>query len=170
GSGFVHAVWRARRPQRRNPAPLDSLLPQSTEQVMQPEDHFVHRRDAPLDVTIDRVPEGWTILREDGFVQLETSIFLAQHLGDGARAAADGWGGDRYVLLDSPDGVEALLWRRVWDTPAAAERFARAAEEAAAKRPSRRVTIMREQVRGRAAVRIVDAPADGDISALTGGT
>src|SRR5690606_29891255 len=51
GSGFVHAVWRARRPQRRYPAPLDSLLPQSTEQVMQPEDHFVHRRDAPLDVT-----------------------------------------------------------------------------------------------------------------------
>src|SRR5690606_7183334 len=79
GVDFVHALWSARRPMDRYPAPLDSLLPQSTEQVMHPEERFIARRDAPVAVAPVDVPGGWRVEREDELGQLETAIFLDQH-------------------------------------------------------------------------------------------
>ena len=31
--------------------------------------------------------------------------------------AAAGWGGDRLVSLDGPDGSWAIVWQTKWDTP-----------------------------------------------------
>lgn len=166
GVDFVHTLWRARRPLRRYPAPLDSLLPQSTEQVLHPEQHFIGRRDAPIDVTLDDIPRGWRVVREDGLGELETAIFLEQHLGADARAAAEGWGGDRYALITDPAGGDVLYWLTVWDSAGAAARFARAVEEAAALRTSRQVSVQEAELDGRAAVRVIDAPAGRDIRSL----
>jgi hypothetical protein len=76
-----------------------------------------------------------------------------------ARAAAAGWGGDRYALLASPDGHDVVLWRSVWDTTAAADRFAAAAGRVAMARSGRSVRVVRENVDGRAGVLVIDAPA-----------
>ncbi|MGH7464212.1 MAG: hypothetical protein ACREK1_03490 [Longimicrobiales bacterium] len=166
GVDFVHTLWRARRPLDRYPAPIDSLLPQSTEQIMRPEEYFIDRRDEPVAVAVGPLPADWHVEREDDLGQLEMSIFLAQHLGNAARAAANGWGGDRYALLVSPSGADVIYWRTVWDTEAAADEFAAAVRRVADRRKDRQVTVRRERLDGRAAVRVVDAPAGVATAAL----
>jgi hypothetical protein len=46
--------------------------------------------------------------------------------------AAAGWGGDRVVDLEGPDGTWAVVWQTTWDTAADAAEFAPAAESALA--------------------------------------
>ncbi|HEX2167608.1 MAG TPA: hypothetical protein VHG09_10295, partial [Longimicrobiales bacterium] len=166
GVDFVHTLWSSLRPLTRYPAPIDSLLPQSTEQVMEPADHFITRRDEPVRVTVGDPPAGWRSDREDEFGQLETAIFLEQHLGEAARAAADGWGGDRYALLVDRQGSNVLYWRSVWDSPEAADRFAAAVKRAAEVRPDRDVSVDRADIGGKAGVRVIDAPAGTNVDAL----
>ena len=159
GVRFVHALWSARRPMTRYPAPLDSLLPQSTEQVLNPQSSFIERRDEPVDVALDSFPAGWEVAREDGFGQLETRIWLEEHLGPAGRRAAEGWGGDRYALLVTPDGKDVVYWRSVWDTEAAADRFADAVRRVARARPERSIRIERDEGDGRHGVLVIDAPS-----------
>lgn len=168
GVDFVYSLWRARRPLDRYPAPLDSLLPQSTEQIMGADDHFIQRRDEPVAVELGSVPAGWRMERENELGKLETAIYLGQHLGERGREAADGWGGDRYALMTSPSGHDVILWRSVWDTAEAAERFADAVRRAAVQRPERHITVRREQRDGLAGVRIIDAPAGVETTVLEG--
>jgi hypothetical protein len=169
GVEFVHALWSARQPMDRYPAPLDSLLPQSTEQVMHPRTRFIARRDPPVAVALDEVPAGWRLELEDEFGELETAIYLDQHLGAGARSAAEGWGGDRYALLVSPAGHDVIYWRSVWDSAAAADTFAAVVRRVAAARGERTMTVLREEVDGHPAVRIVDAPLRAVIDPLLRG-
>ena len=42
---------------------------------------------------------------------------------------AAGWGGDRLVSLDGPDGAWAVVWQTDWDTKADAEDFRKAARD-----------------------------------------
>jgi hypothetical protein len=160
GADFVHQLWLARAPQDRYPAPLDSLLPQSTEQIMEPA-RFLAARDAPVELVLQPSGEG-TVLHSDNLGQLETMIFLETHLGAAARTAAAGWGGDRYVLVTDAAGRDVLFWASVWDSASDADRFAAAAERAAARRSERRVEIQRVEVDGRPGVVVVDAPAGGE--------
>ncbi|MGH7129156.1 MAG: hypothetical protein ACREIV_11360, partial [Planctomycetaceae bacterium] len=83
--------------------------------------------------------------------QLETSIFLREHGGDAAAAAAEGWDGDR-VLLVGPADSPALLWASVWDSDAAAARFAGAVERIFAGREPGSVATERTRVDGRPVV------------------
>jgi hypothetical protein len=166
GVDFVHTLWSALRPLDRYPAPLDTLLPQSTEQVMHPRERFIRRRDEPVPVALGDWPEGWRVEREDDLGQLETAIYLGAHLGAAERAAAEGWGGDRYALLVSPGGRDVVYWLSAWDTPAGADRFAAAVQRAAVRRTDRQVVVEREQLDGRAYVRVIDAPAGAATAAL----
>jgi hypothetical protein len=165
GAGFVHALWTARAPLARYPAPIDSLLPQSTEQVMRPGDRFITRRDAPVELVLEDLPAGWEVLRQDNLGQLETGIFLSQHLGEAARSRATGWNGDRYVLL-ATNGADVLHWVSVWESTAIADAFADGVRRSAARRPGRAVHVERLDLAGHAAVRVVDAPAGLDAAAL----
>jgi hypothetical protein len=162
GSGFVHALWSSLRPRERYPAPIDSLLPQSTEQIMRPRERFIAMRDNPVAVAVPATPGGWSVVRSNDLGQLETAIFLEVHLGAAARAAADGWAGDRYALF-TRDGVDILDWRSVWDTEAAADAFAAAVTRVAARRTGRHISVERLSLEGRPAVRVVDAPAGAAI-------
>ncbi|MEX0906799.1 MAG: hypothetical protein WD054_00605 [Gemmatimonadota bacterium] len=159
GAEFVHSVWTAISPQQRYPAPIDSLLPQSTEQVLRPLERFVQHRDAPTELRFDALPGR--MVYENTLGQLETGILLEQHLGAAARAYADGWDGDRYVLVSDEAGRDVLHWTSVWDSDAAADAFAAAFERAATLRPRRAVTIERIQVDGMPGVNVTDAPAGG---------
>jgi hypothetical protein len=44
--------------------------------------------------------------------------------------AADGWGGDRIVTVDGPQGTWAVVWQTTWDTAQDAVEFAAAARDA----------------------------------------
>jgi hypothetical protein len=61
------------------------------------------------------------VIRQDGLGRLELGIFLEEH---GANAeAAEGWEGDRYVLVELEDGTRALGWYIVWEDDAARAHF-----------------------------------------------
>jgi hypothetical protein len=158
GADFVYQLWQSRRGDGRNPAPLDSLLPQSTAQVLQPASHFLETRRDPVELRFASAPDGWDVLREETFGQLETAIFLGEHLGAEARAAADGWAGDRYLLLHREGAGDVVHWVSAWVDAAGADRFAGAAMRAAAVRTDRAVAVLRETLGGLPIVRITDAP------------
>lgn len=120
GLHFVQELWRAQGEPRA--APLDSLLPQSTEQVLEPVARFIDERDEPTELRFEDDGASAAVY-ENGLGQLETRLFLEEHLGVGARSAAEGWDGDRYRLVRSPDGDESLIWYSVWDDDASADRF-----------------------------------------------
>jgi hypothetical protein len=158
GADFVYQLWQSRRADGRNPAPLDSLLPQSTAQVLQPASHFLETRRDPIELRFESAPDGWDLLREETFGQLETTIFLGEHLGAEARAAADGWAGDRYLLLHREGTGDVVHWVSAWVDADAADRFAAAATRAAAARADRAVAVLRETLGRMPLVRITDAP------------
>ena len=113
GTTFVQRLWREAG---GRPSPLGELLPRSTEQVTVPE-ATAPVRDEPteLGVTTTRATRYTNTLGA-----METGIFLTE-LGVGADAAR-GWDGDRFALVDGPDGP-ALAWWSVWDDAAARDRF-----------------------------------------------
>jgi hypothetical protein len=106
--------------------------PDSTEQVLHPEKYTA--REAPVIVPVPadlatRLGAGWTVEFQDTFGEFGLRSWL-QSVGGldaaAASAAADGWGGDRVVLV--ADGASfALAIQTVWDTPADATAFAAAA-------------------------------------------
>ena len=162
GLGFVQALWKARE---GRPAPFGRWLPVSTEQVLHPERLLPPRRDEPTDIAFGaEPPEGWTLVYEDGLGELETRLFLEEHLGDdeAARAGAAGWDGDRSRLLRGPPG-EVLVWVSVWDSDAEADAFADAARTAWGRRyagdADRRVRVERAALGGRPSVRVLDLPS-----------
>ncbi|HEX6940036.1 MAG TPA: hypothetical protein VF158_11545 [Longimicrobiales bacterium] len=168
GARFVQALWGedAGVGGGGYVAPLGDRLPQSTEQVLHPRDRFLGRRDAPTEVMLGPAPAGWRPLYSGTLGELETSILLSEHLGRGADSLAVGWDGDRYVLLVSPAGERALVWVSVWDSPAAADRFADAYRRVLAARAGRHGAVERLEVQGRPAVRVVDAPAAVAVEAV----
>jgi hypothetical protein len=121
GATFVQALFRATE---GTPVPFGDLLPESTEQVMEPE-RFLVDRDSPTELELGPASDGWSVVYENNLGQHETSILLTERLGGEAESAARGWDGDRYALLEGPSGQQALVWYSVWDDPASADRFVR---------------------------------------------
>ncbi len=96
--------------------------------------------------------------------QFQLSVLLMEHLGLQSEALADGWGGDRYVLLT--DGARhALVWYVVWDDGHSAFRFARAYQRILARR-HRAGAAEEVTIDGHPGVRIVDADAGVDPATL----
>lgn len=153
GASFVQELWRAQGDSRQ--APLDSLLPQSTEQVLEPVTHFIDERDAPTELRFDEDDAANPAGYENGLGQLETELFLEQHLGADARGGAEGWDGDRYRLLRSPDGARTLIWYSVWDDDASADRFHARLNEILAGPLDGNGTAERVAIDGRPGVRAV---------------
>jgi hypothetical protein len=164
GARFVHQLWNSMAPMERYPAPLDTLLPASTAQVMIP-GRFIESRTAPVELEFDPPAAGWTIVYENTFGMLETSIALGVHGGDAARAAASGWAGDRLRLV-AGHGAAVLYWISAWHSEGQAARFAQTLGRTPAATTWQ---ISVGDVEGRPAVRVVigDVASAGD-AALAG--
>jgi hypothetical protein len=114
GTSFVQALWTRGGRTGERVAPFGEHLPKSTEQVI-----TRGTADDPVELELDVT--GPPAIREDGFGRLELGIFLEEHGAD--PAAADGWEGDRYVLVEIADGARALAWYTVWEDGSARSRF-----------------------------------------------
>jgi len=110
GTSFVQALWTS----GGRVAPFGDHLPKSTEQVL-----TRSTADDPVELELDVT--GPPAIREDGLGRLELGIFLEEHGAD--PAAADGWEGDRYVLVELADGARALAWYTLWEDGPARSRF-----------------------------------------------
>jgi hypothetical protein len=164
GASFMQALARAAEAHGAAggppPLPFDSLLPQSTEQVLYPASRFIAQRDTPTNVVMGPATGGWRIRFQSTLGELEMSIFLSQYLGTAGERDARGWDGDRIALLRGPRGQDALVWYSVWDDSASADRFADAYRRTLAERHGRRGVVTRRQVQGRPVVAVVETPAD----------
>jgi len=129
GASFVEALWK-QEPGR--PAPFGEQLPASTEHILHPERFLGGEPDQPTAVQIE-APEGWTQLHDDSLGELETGILLETHTG--SRLSAEGWDGDRFVLLENGDGTRVLVWVSVWDSESQRDRFVQALEQSASGFP-----------------------------------
>ena len=164
GIEFVRRVRQA----NQDAFPLNAL-PRSTEQIMHSEAYAAATRDDPTTVTLP-APRGATVIYENNLGEFETRLFLYQHLQDqqGAYRGATGWDGDRYALLQTPQG-EALVWVSVWDSSVEAGEFHDLLTRVIAERkkvPGRAMGTTTVEIQGRPAVIFTDAPAGVDARAL----
>lgn len=108
--------------------------PASTEQILHPEKYTDSLPDLPTRVTLP-APRFASLVHEDNLGEFETRLFLYEHLRDVGRAAqaAAGWDGDRYQLVQTPQG-EGLVWFTVWDSALDAAEFRDALERSVERR------------------------------------
>src|SRR5205814_2053342 len=103
-----------------------SSPPRSTEQIIHPEKYLA--REQPIEVALPDLAAalgpGWTQLRSDVLGELDLRILLEQFIDPAVAAkGAEGWGGDRFSLLESTNGQLALLISTVWDSDDEAGEF-----------------------------------------------
>jgi hypothetical protein len=114
-------------------------LPESTEQILHPNQY---PGDRPTTIVMDdiaaRLGKGWKEQWQQTMGELRIGVWLADgQPGEqsGPRApvklpkanAAAGWGGDRLVSLNGPDGQWAIVWQTTWDTAEDVDQFIKAA-------------------------------------------
>jgi hypothetical protein len=116
GLDFMQAVW-----QRGGWAAVRSAWdhpPVSTEQVLHPEKYLAGEMPRPESVVY--APSRGRLVNEGVLGEMLARTLLGDE-GEGAGAA--GWGGDAFRVWDL-SGKTLLVWRALWDTPAAGSAFA----------------------------------------------
>ena len=151
-------------------------MPVSTEQIIHPAAFFV-TKDNPTRVSLGTLTNA-TKVYENDLGEFETRLFLFQHLNDQNEAVrgATGWDGDRYAVVNTPQG-QGIVWLTVWDSPVEAGEFFHMASEAIEKRFStksaagstdllkkysaagRTLQVSTQEIQGRPVVIYVDVPA-----------
>ena len=104
-------------------------IPESTEQVIHPEKYM--ESEQPLNVDMPDLAKalgvGWTETHRDVMGELFIQSLLSDRLEPEAyEAAAAGWGGDSYLLLEAPNGSDVFVSVVWWDTEADGGEFAEA--------------------------------------------
>jgi hypothetical protein len=151
-------------------------MPASTEQIIHPAAFFV-TRDNPTRVILGTLSNA-TKVYENDLGEFETRLFLFQHLNDQNEAVrgATGWDGDRYAVVNTPQG-QGIVWLTVWDSPVEAGEFLHLAGQSVEARYStkaasgstalvknysaagRTLQLSTLEIQGRPAVIYVDVPA-----------
>jgi len=162
-------------------------MPASTEQIIHPAAFFVNR-DAPTKVTLGTLSNA-TESYENGLGEFETRLFLFEHLKDQNEAVrgASGWDGDRYAVVNTPQGP-GIAWLTVWDSPVEAGEFydlagraiekrlgakpatsANSAEKSYSPAGGRSLRLTATEVQGRPVVIYVDVPKGANTSIIQAG-
>ena len=106
-------------------------LPLSTEQIIHPERY---PDDKPIDVQLPELSEvlgtGWEEIDRNMMGEWYTYLILAKGLDQNSRlsesnaaSAAEGWGGDAYVVYQHDDGNIVMVLHTTWDTSEDADEF-----------------------------------------------
>jgi heme-degrading monooxygenase HmoA len=124
GAGFTQAVLKNGSWAGLNSA--YATLPTSSEQIMHPQKYLAHEMPVKIETPdlASTFGKGWT--RTDADVNGEFGYFviLSEFLPKfAARAAAAGWGGDRYDFYENTSGANALVQYTTWDTADDAKEF-----------------------------------------------
>jgi hypothetical protein len=151
-------------------------MPVSTEQIIHPAAFFL-KRDNPTRVTFGTLSNATKVYDND-LGEFETRLFLFQQLNDQNEAVrgATGWDGDRYAVVNTPQG-QGIVWLTVWDSPVEAGEFFHLAGQAVEARyktkagkgstdlvknysaAGRTVQVSTLEIQGRPVVIYVDVPA-----------
>ena len=170
---YLSGAEFVRRFEERRPGQSPLLaMPVSSEQILNDVAYFGDPPDLPATVTF---PPAADVVHEEALGAFGTRLLLFQHLKNNTVAidAAQGWDGDRFRLLRTPNGG-GIVWVTVWDTPTDKAEFVDALGQAVQRRyraaPSvrggirsyqgsgRSVVITPFESNGREAVMYVDVP------------
>lgn len=151
-------------------------MPESTEQVMHPRAYESDPPDAPTSVTLP-APRNATHVYDDVFGEFGARLFLFNALQDQAAAVrgANGWDGDRLMVVRTPKG-EGIVWFTVWDSALDAGEFADQVKSTISRRfgnqrervvpggieytgTARTLRVVGGELAGRSYVLYVDVPA-----------
>jgi hypothetical protein len=156
-------------------------MPVSTEQIIHPAAFFVNR-DAPTRVSLGTLSNA-TESYENDLGEFETRLFLFEQLKDQNEAVrgASGWDGDRYAVVNTPQGP-GIVWLTIWDSPVEAAEFLDITNQAIDKRfqtkpagtatttdksysaGDRSLRLTAVEIQGRPAVVYVDVPKGANTS------
>jgi hypothetical protein len=151
-------------------------MPISTEQIIHPAAFFL-TRDNPTRVSLGTLSNATKVYDND-LGEFETRLFLFGQLNDQNEAVrgATGWDGDRYAVVNTPQG-QGIVWLTVWDSPVDAGEFFHMAGQSVEKRYStkaakastdlvknysaegRTLQVSTTEIQGRQVVIYVDIPA-----------
>ena len=100
--------------------------PQSTEHILHPERYL--RKELPVTVEVPDIAaglgEGWSQVDRDTLGEFMLLAYMETDFSpDEAAVAANGWGGDTFTLLKSPQDQNLLVLSVVWDTDEDAREF-----------------------------------------------
>jgi hypothetical protein len=114
-------------------------MPVSTEQIIHPAAFFVNK-DNPTKVNLGTLSNASKVYEND-LGEFETRLFLFQQLNDQNEAVrgATGWDGDRYAVVNTPQG-QGIVWLTVWDSQVEAGEFYHLASQAVEARYSTKAT------------------------------
>lgn len=134
GLSFIQAV-RKNYPWERVSA-IYKDLPTSTEQIMHPEKYLSHR-DNPVDIKLNYsmlqeiIGADWREADRDVLGEFNLYVLLKEFIPEAeAVKASEGWGGDRYLLLENrSNGSLAWIFLSLWDNEKEAEEFYISAEK-----------------------------------------
>jgi len=119
--------------ERKPGAVIYKDMPVSTEQIIHASAYF-GTRDNPTKVSLGPLTNASEVYEND-LGEFETRLFLFQHLNDqnDAIRGASGWDGDRYAVVNTPQGP-GIVWLTVWDSSVEAGEFYDLAGQAIEKR------------------------------------
>ena len=145
GTLFAFELWQRGGFEALNAAFRDP--PRSTEQIIHPAKYLA--REQPIAVELPDLAAalgpGWSLLRSDVLGELDYRILLQQFVGEAAaQRGAAGWGGDRFVLLESATGDLALVLSTVWDSDSETTEFVDHYRELVRSRYGRRAVATQE--------------------------
>lgn len=133
GARFVEAVRRA-----RGEKGVDELFthpPASSAQILHPEKYLAAlsgtaKVEPPRDVRVDEshfAEQGWRAGASTPLGEIGVRGVLQAGMGEREAArVASGWNGDRAYLFENDEGQSLFVWQTEWQSPKAAEEFARA--------------------------------------------
>jgi hypothetical protein len=116
--------------------------PRSSEQILHPE---LYPNELPVEIDLPDAAAllgtGWSDSYQQTLGEMQIGVWVADDRKARSifpilpaqlprQEAAAGWGGDRLVSLDGPDGSWAVVWQTDWDTKKDAQEFRKAARSA----------------------------------------
>ena len=123
GVNFISALSRSG--QRSELRLVYANPPASAEQLLHTEKYL--SGEAPVEVSLSDLSSvlgsGWAEIYRGVMGEALVRDYLSQLDEESSISAAEGWGGDRFSLLQGPDGVMALVARFAWDSVEDAREF-----------------------------------------------
>lgn len=132
GTDFVVKYLKGTKGEFKDINKLFKDFPLSSEQILHPERYYGEKRDNPILVKLPDLNKlfggPWKESFNNVHGEFATKLLLREFKSDKLRLgmidrAADGWGGDRYVVMEDDKKTAMYVWYTTWDSEKDAKEF-----------------------------------------------
>jgi hypothetical protein len=132
GTDFVVKYLKGTKSEFKDINKLFKDFPLSSEQILHPDRYYGEKRDNPILVKMPDLTKlfggPWKESFNNVHGEFATKLLLREFKSDKLRLgmidrAAEGWGGDRYVVMEDDKKTAMYVWYTTWDTEKDAKEF-----------------------------------------------